>query len=917
MKNLKKLLSIYFLMTYGLLIGQTPSLQWAKSIGGTKDDDALSIAIDASGNTYLTGYFSGTADFDPSASVFNMTAIGYHDLFVSKLDASGNFVWAIQVGGNSGNVHVEGNAIAVDASGNAYVTGQLQYTADFDPGPGVFNLSSAGGFDVFVLKLNPSGNFVFAKRMGGTNTDQPWDIKLDVSGNIYTTGVFLDASDFDPGPAVFNIYAAQWGDAFVSKLDPAGNFLWAKSFGGSGYDISFSLTTDSSGNVYTTGRFEETADFNPGAGTFNLTSAGNEDAFVCKLDSSGNFIWAGRMGGTGVDQGWSVTVDASGNIYSTGSFQGNGTEDFDPGSGVFNLPSAGGSGDLYILKLNTAGNFTWASSIGGKDGDCGNSILLDVSGNIYITGYFHGTIDFDPGVGVFNLTDAGNVDIFILKLDNARNLIYAGNMGGMGADIGKDIALDPSGFPCIVGAFQQTADFDPTGGVVNCTSLGGVYDVFVMKLGLIAPTISMSSNKTICSGQSISITATGGLTPGPYTYSWTPTGSLDNAIIPDPIATPTVTTTYTCIVTDSKLTKNTGTVTITVSPLPIAIPSTSSPTVCSGQQTNILLSSSVAGTTYSWKPILISGMVTGQSAGTASVISQVLTGEGVINYVITPVAKGCTGSDTTMQISVKANLSVITQPYNSFVCEGDNTSFSIVASNVIAYQWQINTGTGFKDIAEALPYSTTQTSSLTITGVSNPLTAYQYKVVMSNSCGNLISSNSVKISTTDTVKPVFTKCPVNDTIQAGVYNYNNPVATDNCTKNVTIIHTAGLNSGAIFPEGNTVETYEATDKAGNKSVCSFIVTAKKITSTGSIISENDIRIYPNPASDKIIILFPTVQWNNFSVVLKDVTGKTIWKNDFSSPVSDLTLDVKNIVKGIYFLSIYNKDLERIEKIVIE
>lgn len=920
MKNMKQLLSISFILMYGLMFAQTPSLNWANSIGNSSDKNSNAIAVDTSGNSYITGYFSGTMDFNPGAGVYNMTAKGSFDLFTYKLDASGNFVWAIQLSSDTVTASVQGKGIAVNAAGQVYLTGSFQRTVDFDPGTGISNVTCAGVADVFVLKLDSDGKFIFVKTMGGPNTDVAYAINLDKSGNIYTTGVFMGTSDFDPGPGVFNIVnTSQSVDAFVSKLDPSGNFLWAKSFGGTDSDIGYALTTDMSQNTYITGSFSKTVDFDPGANTFNLTSAGSTDIFVLKLDASGNFSWADRMGGVSADYAYSIAIDASKNIYLTGGYIGDGSEDFDPGVGTLKLPSVSNTSDAFVLKLTAAGTLTWAKSFGGTAGDSGSSIALDASGNIHIIGHFRNTVDFDPGAGTFNMTSLGGADIYALSLNTNGNFIYAGQISGPGEDFGTSMALDKSGFPAITGVFQKTVDFDPTGGTFNLTAVQGYYyDIYTLKLGNIAPSIQFtSSTKTICYGQSVSITATAGGTTGSYTYLWSPAGSVSNPTFANITASPASTTTYTCVVTDSKGTKNTGTITINVNPLPNVTASTPVETICSGQHTNIFLTSSSPGTTFSWVPQTIQGNVTGASSGFGSIISQALSGVGVLVYKVTGTAGACSSTPYNVTITVKGIIKVATQPLNTFVCKGTVAHLNVAASNVKSYQWQVNTDSIFTNIAEAVPYSNTQTSTLTITGVSDSLTAYQYRVVMTDSCGGPVYSNAVKLSTTDTIQPSFTSCPVNDTIQPGVYNYTLPLATDNCTQNITIIRTAGLGSGAVFPEGNTVETYEAMDESGNKSVCSFIVTAKTNTSIHSINVENNIHIYPNPASDQIRISFAAVQQHNFSVTLKDITGKIILNTDYPASTNEVTIDLKERAKGIYMLHIYNNDFQKIEKIVVE
>jgi hypothetical protein len=364
---------------------------------------------------YTTGYYSGTVDFDPGAGTNNLTSVGAKDIFISKLDSAGNFLWAKSMGGNSN--FEESFSIAIDGSGNAYTTGRFSGTADFDPGAGTSNLTSAGNLGIFISKLDSAGNFIWAKSIGGVNSfSVSFSIALDGFGNVYTTGAFTGTADFDPGAGTSNLTSAGFDDIFISKLDSAGNFLWAKRMGGTDPDGGRSIAVDGSGNIYTLGSFIGTADFNPGAGTSNLTSAGIEDIYISKLSDAGNFLWAKRMGATNADVGRSISVDGSGNVYTTGTFEG--TVDFDSGPGTSNLTSAGFD-DIFISKLDAAGNFLWAKKIGGTSGDVVNSLVVDGSGNVYTTGYFQTTVDFDPGPGTSNLTCAGASDIFILKLGAA------------------------------------------------------------------------------------------------------------------------------------------------------------------------------------------------------------------------------------------------------------------------------------------------------------------------------------------------------------------------------------------------------------------------------------------------------------------------------------------------------------------
>ena len=386
------------------------NLIWAKNIGGVSEDFSNSIAVDGSGNVYITGWFGATTDFDPGPGTSFLTSAGIYDVFILKLDATGNFLWAKSMGDTGWD---RGYSIAVDDSGNVYTTGHFTATVDFDPGAGTSNLTSEGNWDYFILKLDSAGNFLWAKSMGGPDYDLGLSVSIDNSGNVYTIGYFMATVDFDPGQGTSFLTSAGANDVFISKLDATGNFIWAKSMGGPGIEWGFSIALDNSGNAYTTGHFQETADFDPGAGTANLISAGFADIFISKLDASGNFVWAKNFGGGGDDMGYAIALDDSGNTYTTGYFQT--TIDFDPGPGVANLTPVGLS-DIFISKFDASGNFIWAKSIGAVNYDFGLSIATDASGNLYTTGFFRGNPDFDPGPGTSNLPSAGAEDIFILKL---------------------------------------------------------------------------------------------------------------------------------------------------------------------------------------------------------------------------------------------------------------------------------------------------------------------------------------------------------------------------------------------------------------------------------------------------------------------------------------------------------------------
>src|SRR5688572_25482231 len=228
---MRKYLLLSLLLIINLQVNaQSPSFEWAKNMGGYHGYAAgTSVVADASGNVYTTGYFDGRVDFDPGANVSFLVSAGSYDIFVTKADAAGNFLWAKQMGGAGDD---RGKSIVVNSSGNVVLTGFFYGTGDFDPGAATFNLIATGGQDIFIVMLNASGNFSWARQIGSTGVDAGNAIAIDASDNIYTTGSFDGGVDFDPGPGYFYLSTSGNRSVFISKLNSNGNFVWAKHMHG-------------------------------------------------------------------------------------------------------------------------------------------------------------------------------------------------------------------------------------------------------------------------------------------------------------------------------------------------------------------------------------------------------------------------------------------------------------------------------------------------------------------------------------------------------------------------------------------------------------------------------------------------------------------------------------------------------------
>jgi hypothetical protein len=401
-------------------------LLWARQAAGTVSN-ALGIATDGLGNSYVTGLYVGKAIFgEGEANETELTDAGAEtpcpscrpdvrpaDIYLAKFDRNGLLVWATRAGGTSADV-VRG--IATDGR-NSYVTGTIAGTATFGSGEkNETELTAAGaGSNTFVAKYDRNGRLVWAKLAGRT---RGIGIATDGLGNSYVTGDFNGTATFGDGENnATELTAAGGGDAFVAKYNRYGRLLWAKQAGSTSNDAGSSIATDGRGNSYVTGRFSDTATF--GAGEDNetdLSATGSSgDAFVAKYDRSGLLSWATRVAGTDFAQGTGIATDGPGNSYVTGSFRGTATF----GAGEANetdLPAAGRLGDAFVAKYDRNGLLSWATRAGGTDFARGTGIATDGPGNSYVTGYFRGTATFGEGEKKATVLEAGARDgVFVAK----------------------------------------------------------------------------------------------------------------------------------------------------------------------------------------------------------------------------------------------------------------------------------------------------------------------------------------------------------------------------------------------------------------------------------------------------------------------------------------------------------------------
>jgi len=421
---------------------------------------AKNIKTDVIGNIYVVGTFTGTADFDPSEAIVNLTSAGEEDVFLAKYDANGKYIYACVIGGIQND---NCTALAVDRYGNAYISGVFEEKISFTSTKKTIKKISAGDFDGFIAKYDPDGRLLYANTFGGVDHDYGKAIAADDNGNVYVTGNFTGICDFDFGKGTANLSSEDGAHLFFAKYDASGEYVYAKNING----VSTGIANDDKGNVYLTGYYENTADFDPGKGVAVMKTIYGQNIFFAKYDEYGNFVFVKNIGSDrSRDLSNAIALDRSGNIYLTGFYEND--VDFDPGTGAAIL-SAPKPCAMFLAKYNADGNYIYAKSMSGGNGVIGNAVAVDISGNAYVTGSFEGTVDFDPGPEFAKLTSPGRTkeisgyesDIFLAKYDIYGNYIYAKSMGGKEYDIGNGIALNPDGRIYVAGTFDSPANFDP------------------------------------------------------------------------------------------------------------------------------------------------------------------------------------------------------------------------------------------------------------------------------------------------------------------------------------------------------------------------------------------------------------------------------------------------------------------------
>jgi len=462
-----------------------PNLVWSTYMDGTELEWDPSIAVDTTGAVYVTGgiystdWISGGGD-----TTFNggESWLGT-DAFIAKLSSSGEHLWSTYLGGSDMDA---GNGIAVDTSGNVYVTGETVSSGWVSGG---YDTTFNGAWDGFVAKLNSSGQVVWSTYLGGPEGDDGLSIALDATGAVYVTGD-TSSSDWVSGgfDTTYNITPGSysWTDGFIVKLTSSGAHLWSTYLGGTEDDEARSIVVDGEGAAYVTGM---TGSPDWVSGGFDTSFGGGTDepvdGFVVKVSVSGEHLWSTYLGGMDFDWGEAIAVDAMGAAYVTGQTMSSGWV-----SGGFDTSFNGGtdySTDGFVVKLSSSGGHVWSTYLGGTEADEGTGIAVNAMGNLYVTG---GTESSDWVSGGFDTSFTGGTDYptdgFVVKLNSFGGHLWSSYLGGAEMDEGTGIVVNATGNLYVIGGtgssdwvsggFDTTYNADDYPGVHSCIFLAKITD---------------------------------------------------------------------------------------------------------------------------------------------------------------------------------------------------------------------------------------------------------------------------------------------------------------------------------------------------------------------------------------------------------------------------------------------------------
>jgi hypothetical protein len=504
-----------------------PGIEYSTFLGGSSHELAAGITVDAAGNAYVVGT-TQSPDFPTRPGAFRRTgaASNFSDVFVSKVNPTGTaLVYSTFIGGSNFDF---GRGIAIDAAGNAYLTGQTK-SANFPTTGNAFDRSfnvdtcprcGIDQYDAFVTKLNATGSaLVYSTFLGGFDIDDGLGIAVDAAGSAYVTGE-TGSSNFPVRAGSFDTTRNGAFDAFVTKLNAAGSALVYSTFlGGTAVEFGTRVAVDTAGRAFVVGS-TSSAEFPTTAGAFDTTANGAFDVFVTKLNAAGSaLLYSTFLGGQGFDSGSGLAIDAAGNAYVSGAA---GSTDFPTTPGAFDTLPDGGS--AFVTKVNAAGSeLVYSTVLDGTSSEGANAIVLDAAGNAWVTG-ITSSADFPVTVAAVDPSFNGVADAFVAELSaDGSTLLYSTYLGGMQSDGGDDIARDSSGDIYIAG-HTYSIDFPTTAGAFDTVFNGdpSIFwgDGFVTKLATDTGTSTPPSTPPVPAAPGLLSPANNESAPQPITFHW-------------------------------------------------------------------------------------------------------------------------------------------------------------------------------------------------------------------------------------------------------------------------------------------------------------------------------------------------------------------------------------------------------------
>ena len=486
---------------------QQPIPDWVKDIGGSGESKVTGVAVDKFDNVYIAGNFrsSITVDLSGVSTPTSLTSNGDYDVFIAKYTSDGKLIWAKSIGGFDLD---QVNNLTVDDELNVIFGGQFSSgSMDCDPGSGTFNLSNMGGNDAFIVKLDTDGNFKWAKNVGGSSTEYGHVVAADHLGNVIFVGSYSSIINLGS----FNLIPKGGLDGFMIKYDKNGNILWGYSFGASGTDEIRHVITNTNNEIVVMGYFSSSIDLNPKGPASNITGS-SPNYFIAKYTESGQLIWGNKINGSSVVVS-SLASGPNDDIYLTGVYSA--SVALTSPSNNISLSSTGGK-NLFVGKYSSSGATLWAKNIGGSTPTpYSYYITADVDDNVYIGGYFDGTLIFGDATLSKTLTYHGSRDTFFGKYTGTGNFVWAFNFGSScSGNFGHKIAVDSKKNVLLGGSFCSTVDFNPGICDLKITAKNGISDGYISKYNQIkftgdaniisfelaeqsAPAVIDATNKTI------------------------------------------------------------------------------------------------------------------------------------------------------------------------------------------------------------------------------------------------------------------------------------------------------------------------------------------------------------------------------------------------------------------------------------